>query len=94
MRERQLYEVALVRAGPEAAAAETTVVRLVGLLPPHWTCAQRLDADGITLLVRVHPAGGTGPDDGDRDPDGNAVREWLARALGDGSLRGWSAARP
>ncbi|ATZ25834.1 hypothetical protein ACFZBM_14055 [Streptomyces lavendulae] len=87
MRERHLYEVALVRAGPEAAAAETTVVRLVGLLPPHWTCAQRLDADGITLVVSA-AAGGAGPD------DGNAVRKWLARVLGEDSLRGWRAAGP
>ncbi|MDH6541031.1 hypothetical protein ACFXJO_27135 [Streptomyces lavendulae] len=88
MRERHLYEVALVRAGPEAAAAETTVVRIVGLLPPHWTCAQRLDGDGITLQVRVHPAGGAGSDGGD------AVREWLARVLGEDALRGWRAAGP
>ncbi|MGW4503035.1 hypothetical protein ACWENO_00180 [Streptomyces sp. NPDC004436] len=101
MRERQPYEVVLVRAGPEAAPAETTVMRLVGLLPAHWTCAQRLAADRITLLVRVHRPDGTGPGTGRAaGPGGNdaedadAVRAWLARALGDASLCGWRATEP
>ncbi|MEU6313492.1 hypothetical protein [Streptomyces sp. NPDC047014] len=84
MRERQPYEVVLVRDGPAAGAAETTVMRLVGLLPADWGCVQRLDADRITLLLRPHPA--------ERGED--TVRQWLARALGDTSLSGWRAERP
>ncbi|MFG2618967.1 hypothetical protein ACGFXC_15290 [Streptomyces sp. NPDC048507] len=78
MSERQPYEVTLVRAGP-GAAAETTVLRLVGLLPPDWSCAQRVDGDRIRMLVHAG-----------RDAAAEAVPGWLARTLADTAFRGWS----
>ncbi|MFJ3962374.1 hypothetical protein [Streptomyces sp. NPDC090036] len=86
MSEPQPHEVALVRAGPEAAPEQTAVIRLVGLLPPDWTCTQQVTTGHISMLVRTTGAPGGNSAD--------AVRTWLAGALADNSLRGWRAEGP
>ncbi|MCX5195976.1 hypothetical protein OOK31_19110 [Streptomyces sp. NBC_00249] len=90
MNERQPYEITLVRAGPQAAAAETTVIRLVGLLPAHWTFTQRVEREPERIVMLVHPA----HPPGSAGPDAEAVRAWLARTLTDDALRGWHAEGP
>ncbi|WP_274031662.1 hypothetical protein [Streptomyces sp. MMBL 11-1] len=59
-----------------AAPAGTAVLRLLGMLPAHWECAQRIEEDRITVLVR-----GGGRQD---------VRERCAEALKDRTLEGWA----
>ncbi len=66
----------VVRAAVPAAPAGTAVLRLLGMLPAHWECAQRIEEDRITVLVR-----GGGRQD---------VRERCAEALKDRTLEGWT----
>ncbi|MEU8776228.1 hypothetical protein [Streptomyces sp. NPDC048606] len=87
MNERLPGEVVLVRAGPEGAAAESTVMRLVALLPARWTFSQRVTDDRITMLIDTSA-------DTPAAARTEAVRDWLARTLADGSLRGWRAEDP
>ncbi|WNF27943.1 hypothetical protein RI138_14515 [Streptomyces sp. C11-1] len=67
-------EITAVRVSTDAAPAGTAVLRLIGMLPAHWDCGQRIEEDRITVLVR----GGV------RD-----ARERCAEALRDRALEGW-----
>ncbi|MFH9292335.1 hypothetical protein [Streptomyces sp. NPDC017520] len=69
-------EVVAVRVGAHAAPAGTAVLRLLGMLPAHWECAQRIEEDRITVLIR---GGGE-----------HEVRERCAEALSGRTLEGWT----
>ncbi|MYR36817.1 hypothetical protein GTX14_08155 [Streptomyces sp. SID4944] len=57
----------------------TTVVRLLGLLPGHWSCHSEVGQDRVVL--RVELAGAT---------DAPAVRRAVSCVLADTALRGWT----
>ncbi|MFH9134601.1 hypothetical protein [Streptomyces sp. NPDC017524] len=69
-------EVVVVRVAAHAAPAGTAVLRLLGMLPAHWECAQRIGEDRITVLVR---GGGE-----------HEVRKRCAEALRGRTLEGWA----
>ncbi|WP_206430046.1 hypothetical protein [Streptomyces sp. ADI96-02] len=73
-------EVAVVRAAVTAAPAGIAVLRLIGMLPAHWVCGQRIEEDRITLRVR----GGDGPE----------VRGRCGAVLRDRALEGWALETP
>lgn len=73
-------DVVAVRSSPSAPVGETTVIRLLGLLPPHWCCAPDVQQDRVRLRVLLDGTGG-----------GEAVRRAVARVMADSALRGWRA---
>ncbi|MFE6665899.1 hypothetical protein ACFVFH_20365 [Streptomyces sp. NPDC057697] len=73
-------DLVAVRRDGSAATGETTVVRLLSLLPAHWPCTPRsVGPDRITLRIGL---------DGAVDPD--TVRRAVADALADRALDGWT----
>jgi hypothetical protein len=72
-------DVVTVRCHGSAPSGETTVVRLLGLLPADWSCTPEVTSDRVRL--RIELGGGT-----DRDMVRRVVREVLA----DAALRGWT----
>lgn len=73
-------DVVVVRREPCAPGGETTAVRLLGLLPPHWSCLPEVERERVRLRVLL------GSTDG-RD----AVRAEVAAVLADPAMRGWHA---
>lgn len=71
--------VVLVRRDRTAPTGWTTVVRLLGLLPGHWSCHPEVSQDRVVL--RVELAGST---------DAPAVRRAVSCVLADAALRGWT----
>ncbi|WGP10592.1 hypothetical protein [Streptomyces sp. SH5] len=78
-RTRAVVDVVVVRRDRAAPTGWTTVVRLLGLLPGHWTCHPEVGQDRVVL--RVELAGTT---------DASAVRRAVSRVLADTALRGWA----
>ncbi|MEV7849398.1 hypothetical protein [Streptomyces sp. NPDC088183] len=73
-------DLVAVRRDGTAATGETTVVRLLSLLPTHWLCAPRsVGPDRITLRIAL-----------DEAVDPGAVRRAVAGALADRALDGWA----
>ncbi|MEU1279142.1 hypothetical protein [Streptomyces sp. NPDC005805] len=72
-------DVVAVRHDGSAPAGQTTVIRLLGLLPAHWSCTPEVSTDRVCL--RIVPDGRT---------DRAAVRRAVARVLADTALCGWS----
>ncbi|MFE0686950.1 hypothetical protein ACFV0Z_02320 [Streptomyces xiamenensis] len=73
-------EIALTLTAARAHDGEIALVRLLSLLPGHWTYRHRVSASRILLWVRA-PAGGR--------PPRAAVHAALRAALADPALRGW-----
>ncbi|MEE1941757.1 hypothetical protein V1L54_20520 [Streptomyces sp. TRM 70361] len=76
----EYVEVVAVRDDTTAPGAATTAVRLLGLLPSHWSCAPRVEQDRVRLLIRLEGTGGHA-----------AIRGTVHRVLADRALRGWHA---
>lgn len=74
----EYVDVVAVRDDRSAPAGQTTVVRLLGLLPAHWPCRPEVRADRIRLRIALDAA---------TDP------HTVSRALADSGLRGWSRDR-
>ncbi|CAL9400539.1 hypothetical protein SUDANB171_01447 [Streptomyces sp. enrichment culture] len=74
-------EIALTLTAAHARDGEIALVRLLSLLPGHWTYRHRVSASRILLWVRA-PAGG-------RPAPRAAVHAALRAALADPALRGW-----
>ncbi|MFJ1622949.1 hypothetical protein ACIODX_21640 [Streptomyces sp. NPDC088190] len=73
-------DLVAVRRDGTAATGETTVVRLLSLLPAHWLCTPRsVGPDRITLRIAL-----------DEAVDPGAVRRAVAGALADRALDGWA----
>lgn len=73
-------DIVVVRDEPWAPRGETTVVRLLGLLPGHWSLLPEVQQDRVRLRVLV---------DG---PEGcDAVRAAVAAVMADTAMRGWHA---
>ncbi|MFB7914575.1 hypothetical protein [Streptomyces sp. NPDC056061] len=73
-------DLVAVRRDGAAATGETTVVRLLSLLPAHWTCTPRsVGPDRITLRIAL-----------DGGVDRGTVRLAVAGALADRALDGWA----
>ncbi|MFE3941333.1 hypothetical protein ACFXPV_05545 [Streptomyces sp. NPDC059118] len=73
-------DLVAVRRDRTAATGETTVVRLLSLLPAHWLCTPRsVGPDRITLRIGL-----------DEADDPGAVRRAVADALADRALDGWA----
>ncbi|MES9510112.1 hypothetical protein ABWJ92_27455 [Streptomyces sp. NPDC000609] len=73
-------DLVAVRRDRTAATGETTVVRLLSLLPAHWLCTPRsVGPDRITLRIGL-----------DEAVDPGAVRRAVAGALADRALDGWA----
>ncbi|MFF2960389.1 MULTISPECIES: hypothetical protein [unclassified Streptomyces] len=76
-------DVVAVRRDGAAPTGETTVVRLLSLLPAHWACTPRaVGPDRIALRIALTPA-----------VDGRAVRRAVSSALADRALEGWAEER-
>ncbi|WP_340563367.1 hypothetical protein [Streptomyces sp. GSL17-111] len=72
-------EIVVVRRSVAAPVGQTTVVRLLGLLPSHWRCVPQVETDRIRLRVALPGTGGRA-----------AVRRVVADVLADRALRGWA----
>ncbi|MEW2579332.1 hypothetical protein [Streptomyces syringium] len=70
--------ITAVRHDPGAAPGQTTVIRVLSMLPAHWVCTPVADRDSFELRVRPHGA-----------EDAEAVSARVARAFEDPALRGW-----
>ncbi|GGK09796.1 hypothetical protein GCM10011583_47440 [Streptomyces camponoticapitis] len=75
-------EVVTVREDSTAPSAETTAVRLVGLLPPHWRCVPEVAGDRVRLWIERER--------GTSDTD---IRRRVREVLADTALRGWTEQR-
>ncbi|MEV4921081.1 hypothetical protein AB0K47_30265 [Streptomyces tirandamycinicus] len=75
-------DIVAVRDDRSAPAGETTVIRLLGLLPGHWPCLPEVRADRIRLRIAL-----------DAVTDPRTVSSAVSRALADSALRGWSRHR-
>ncbi|MEU5322055.1 hypothetical protein AB0G67_35695 [Streptomyces sp. NPDC021056] len=71
-------EVVTVRRDRSAPSGETTVVRLLGLLPAAWSCTCEVSPDRVRL--RIDLVDGT---------DRSTVRHALREVLADTALYGW-----
>lgn len=80
---QSFIDVVAVRNDRTAPSGETTVIRLLCLLPAHWTCTPHVASDRVSLRVAL---------DRSTDPDADAVRTALAEVLTDTALHGWQAA--
>ncbi|MBV7699482.1 hypothetical protein [Streptomyces sp. TRM70350] len=76
---RRAVEVVTVRRDRSAPSGETTVVRLLGLLPADWSCTFDVSPDRVRLWVEPGRGG-----------DRNTVRRAMAEVLADTALYGWS----
>ncbi|MFJ3582388.1 hypothetical protein ACIPPS_09140 [Streptomyces sp. NPDC090127] len=74
-------DVVAVRHDGTAPAGPTTVIRLLCLLPGHWSCAPEVSADRIRLRIAL-----------DEDVVRTAVHGTVAAVLADAALHGWSVA--
>ncbi|MFI1254696.1 hypothetical protein ACH4U6_12985 [Streptomyces netropsis] len=74
--------ITAVRHDPGAAPGQTTVIRVLSMLPAHWVCAPVADQDGFELHVRFQGAA----------EDAEAVSAHVARVFQDPALRGWRQA--
>ncbi|WP_405724369.1 hypothetical protein OG885_00585 [Streptomyces sp. NBC_00028] len=74
----ETVEIVTVRRDRSAPSGETTVVRLLGLLPATWSCTAEASADRVRL--RIDLTGGT---------DRSTVRRALRAVLADTALCGW-----
>ncbi|WP_351226014.1 hypothetical protein [Streptomyces sp. NPDC002133] len=72
-------DVVAVRDDRSAPVGETTVIRLLGLLPGHWSCIPEVAADRIRLRIGL-----------DATTDRTAVSHAVTQVLADSALRGWS----
>ncbi|WP_370420104.1 hypothetical protein AB8O64_18785 [Streptomyces sp. QH1-20] len=91
--------ITAVRHDPGAAPGQTTVIRVLSLLPAHWVCVPVADQDSFELRVRLQGATGatgatgvadaTGPADTTGTEDAEAVSARVARVFEDPALRGW-----
>ncbi|MEU2856267.1 hypothetical protein [Streptomyces syringium] len=70
--------MAAVRHDPGAAPGQTTVIRVLSMLPAHWVCVPVADQDSFELRVRPHGA-----------EDAEAVSARVAAVFKDPALRGW-----
>lgn len=71
-------DIVAVRSEACAPGGETTVVRLLGLLPHHWSCLPDVEEDRVRLRVALSGTGGS-----------DAVRAEVAAVMADSALRGW-----
>lgn len=74
--------ITAVRHDPTAAPGQTTVIRVLSLLPAHWVCAPVADQDSFELRVR----GAAGPSGRE---DTGEVSARVAAVFEDPALRGW-----
>ncbi|MFI5806002.1 hypothetical protein [Streptomyces sp. NPDC051561] len=72
-------EVAAVRRDGTAPAGPTTAIRLMGLLPTHWTCTAEVGADRVRLRIAQ---GATA--------DRAEIRRTVSTVFVDTALRGWA----
>ncbi|WP_156726610.1 DUF3168 domain-containing protein [Streptomyces apocyni] len=77
--EVDVVDVVTVRRDGSVPAAATTLVRLLGLLPPHWSCDPEIDQDRIRLRITLT-----------QTTDRRTVCRAVRAALADPALRGWS----
>ena len=75
----EYVEVVAVRRDATAPAAETTAIRLLGLLSGQWACEPQVEENRVRLRIRVEGAGGL-----------EAVLGAVGRVLSDSALRGWA----
>lgn len=75
----EYVDVVAVRDDRSAPAGETTVIRLLGLLPGHWSCIPEVAPDRIRLRIGLDSA-----------TNRTAVSSAVSRVLADSALRGWS----
>lgn len=75
-------EVVTVREDSAAPSAETTVIRLLGLLPGHWRCVPEAAEDRIRLWIAR--------DGTTTDTD---IHHTVRAVLSDTALWGWSEQR-
>jgi hypothetical protein len=73
-------DIVVTRREPCAPGGETTVVRLLGLLPAHWSCLPEVERDRVRLRVVVDSTDGC-----------DAVRAEVAAVMADPAMRGWYA---
>ncbi|MBP2404065.1 hypothetical protein [Streptomyces syringium] len=73
--------ITAVRHDPGAAPGQTTVIRVLSMLPAHWVCTPVADQDGFELRVRLQGAA--------EAEEAEAVRACVARVFEDPALRGW-----
>lgn len=71
-------DIVAVRSSPTAPGGETTVVRLLGLLPPHWCCLPEVRRDRVRLRIALDGTGGSAE-----------VRRAVEGVMADSALRGW-----
>ncbi|MFD7236373.1 hypothetical protein ACFWAT_13835 [Streptomyces syringium] len=94
--------ITAVRHDPGAAPGQTTVIRVLSMLPAHWVCVPVADQDSFELRVRLQgatgatgatgvagPAGPAGPAGTSGTEDAEAVSARVARVFEDPALRGW-----
>lgn len=74
-------DVEAVRDDGHAPAAATTVVRLLALLPSHWSCTEAIGPNWIRLRIALEAPATEG-----------TVREAVRATLADPALRGWKLA--
>ncbi|MGI5529285.1 hypothetical protein ACQEVX_18370 [Streptomyces syringium] len=80
-RHDQQVVITAVRHDPGAAPGQTTVIRVLSMLPAHWVCTPVADQDGFELRVRLQGAA---------EAEGaEAVSARVARVFEDPALRGW-----
>lgn len=75
-------EVVTVREDSAAPSAETTVIRLLGLLPHHWRCVPEAAGDRVRLWIAR--------DGGTSDTD---IHRTVRAVLADAALWGWTEQR-
>jgi hypothetical protein len=73
-------DIVVVRREPCAPGGETTVIRLLGLLPPYWSCLPEVERDRVVLHVMLGSTDGS-----------DAVRTEVEEVMADPAMRGWSA---
>ncbi|MCX4969828.1 hypothetical protein OHA98_34765 [Streptomyces sp. NBC_00654] len=73
-------DVVIVRRDRTAPTGETTVVRMLGMLPAHWPCTPG-DVGQDRVVLRIELRGVT---------DASAVRLAVSRVLSDAALHGWT----
>lgn len=73
-------DIVVVRDESRAPGGETTVVRLLGLLPATWSCVPEVERDRVRLRVLLGSTAGC-----------DAVRAEVAEVMADTAMRGWHA---